>query len=178
MGVKFGDEDNKSISFCWLIEYWDHLVTFISVMTVNTLYCDSIVEALFSKEVCRKFSIETSTRKVKVIRGWSKEKGENLRSKLRSKLKEKISKIQCWYYNKWTYLKNCNALIYQFTSMCIKTKEKDKIVMLLCLLPKSFKHLVTSIIFSSINTLNCDYIMGALLSKFVQMKFSIGTSTL
>jgi hypothetical protein len=51
-------------------------------------------------------------------------------------------------------------------------------VTLLCSFHESWDHLVTSISFSTTNTLEFDYVVGDLLSKEVRKKSSIETSTL
>jgi hypothetical protein len=48
---------------------------------------------------------------------------------------------------------------------------------LLCLFPESWDHLVTSISFSTIDTLEYNFVVGALLSEEVRRKSSIETST-
>jgi hypothetical protein len=60
-----------------------------------------------------------------------------------------------------------NTRICQLTSMDVKIEDEDKVVMLLCSLYKSWDHLVTSISFSTTNTLDCYYVVGSLLSEKV-----------
>ena len=62
--------------------------------------------------------------------------------------------------------------------MDVKIKDEEKAVTLLCSLPESRKHLVTSISFSTTDSLEFDSIVGALLSEEVQRKSNIETSTL
>jgi hypothetical protein len=61
MGVKIEDEDKEVTLLCSFLESWDHLVTYISFSTTNTLDYDYVVGSLLCKEVQRKSSIETST---------------------------------------------------------------------------------------------------------------------
>ena len=60
MGVKIEDEDKAVTLLCSLPKYWDHLVTFISFSTTNTLDFDYVVGVVLSKEEQRKSNIETS----------------------------------------------------------------------------------------------------------------------
>jgi hypothetical protein len=105
MDVKLDDEDKAVTLLCSLPESWDHFVTSISFSTTETLEFDIVVGALLSEEVWRKSSIETSTPKAMVARGWSREKGEKLRGTSRSKSKGKKRKLKCWYCNKSGHLK-------------------------------------------------------------------------
>jgi hypothetical protein len=56
--------------------------------------------------------------------------------------------------------------------MKIKFKDEDKAITLFCSLPKSLDNLVTSISFSSIDVLDFDYIVGALLVEEMRRKYS------
>ena len=76
---------------CCLLESWNHLVTSISFSTTDSLEFDYVVGALFSKEVQRKYNIETSTPEAMVARVHSTKKGEGSRDKSRSKLRGKKS---------------------------------------------------------------------------------------
>lgn len=71
-----------------------------------------------------------------------------------------------------------NTLICQLTSMDVKIDDEYKAVMLLCSLPESWDHLVTSISFSTTDTLEYRFVVSALLSEEVRRKSSIETSTL
>jgi hypothetical protein len=55
-----------------------------------------------------------------------------------------------------------NTLICKLASMVVKNDEKYKELTLLCSFPESWDHLVTSISFSRIDTLEYNSIMGAL----------------
>lgn len=61
--------------------------------------------------------------------------------------------------------------------MDVKIDEEDKVVTWLCSLLKSWDHLVTLIIFSTIGKLDYDFVLGAVFSKVLR-KSSIETSTL
>ena len=65
----------------------------------------------------------------------------------------------------------------QLTSMGVKIKDKDKAITLLCSLPKTWDHLVTSISYSKTDTLDFDSIVGSLLFKEVRRKSSMEIST-
>ena len=64
-----------------------------------------MVGALLSEELRKKSSLETSSPEALVVRGRSKEKGENSRGTSRSKSKGGKRKLKCWYYNKIGHLK-------------------------------------------------------------------------
>jgi hypothetical protein len=70
------------------------------------------------------------------------------------------------------HLNTFNTLIVQLTSMEVKFEDEDKAITLLCSLPKSWDNLVTSISFSSIDVLDCDYVVGALLAEEMRRKSS------
>jgi hypothetical protein len=63
------------------------------------------------------------------------------------------------------HLNTFNTLIVQMTSMKVKFEDEDKAIRLLCSLPESWDNLVTSINFSSIEVLDYDSIVGALLAE-------------
>jgi hypothetical protein len=75
------------------------------------------------------------------------------------------------------HLNTFNTLIVQLTSMEVKFKDEDKAIILLCSLPESWDNLVTSISFSSIDVLDYDSIVGALLAEEMRRKSSQETST-
>ena len=60
--------------------------------------------------------------------------------------------------------------------MEVKIQEEDKAITLLCSLPESWDHFVTSINFSSANSLKFESVVGALLSEEVRRKSSIETA--
>ena len=67
-----------------------------------------MVGALLSEELRKKSSFETSTSEALVVRGRSKEIGENSRGNSRSKSNNRKRKLKFWYYNKVGHLKkNC-----------------------------------------------------------------------
>ena len=53
-----------------------------------------------------------------------------------------------------------NTLICQLNSMDVKPNDEDKAAKLLCSLPESWDHLVTSISFSTTETLEFDNVVG------------------
>jgi hypothetical protein len=59
--------------------------------------------------------------------------------------------------------------------MDVKIDEEDKVVMFLCPSPKSWDHLVTSISFSTTDTLEYNYVVGALFFEEVRRKSNIET---
>ena len=61
--------------------------------------------ALFSKELRKKSSLETSSLEALVVRGQSKEKGENSRGTSRSKSKGEKRKLKYWKCNNIGHLK-------------------------------------------------------------------------
>jgi len=63
------------------------------------------------------------------------------------------------------YLNTFNTLTCQLTSMDVKFEDEDKEVALLCSFLESWDHLVTFIIFISIDVLDYDIVVGALLTK-------------
>jgi hypothetical protein len=75
------------------------------------------------------------------------------------------------------HLNTFNTLLVQLTSMGVKFESEDKAITLLCSLPVSWDHFVTSISFSSTKSIEFDDIVGALLSKETRKKSNIETST-
>ena len=69
-----------------------------------------------------------------------------------------------------------NTLICQLTDMEVKIQEEDKAITLLCSLPESWDHFVTSISFSSADSLKFESVVGALLSQEVRRKSSTDTT--
>ncbi|GLJ48876.1 hypothetical protein SUGI_1030740 [Cryptomeria japonica] len=65
------------------------------------------------------------------------------------------------------YLNVFNTLICKLGSMDVKIKDEDKEVTLLCSFVESWNDLVTSISFSTTESLQFDYVVGALLFKEV-----------
>ena len=60
-----------------------------------------------------------------------------------------------------SYHLNVNTLIYELISMDVKIDDEDKIVNLLCTLPKSWGQAVSSISLSTTDTLEFDNVFGA-----------------
>ena len=69
-----------------------------------------------------------------------------------------------------------NTLICQLSYREVKIQEEDKAITLLCSLPKSWDHFVTSISLSIANSLKFESIVGALLSEEVRRKPSTETT--
>jgi hypothetical protein len=69
------------------------------------------------------------------------------------------------------------TLIVQLTSMEVKFEDEDKAITLLCSFPESWDNLVTSISFSSLDVLDYDSVVGALLAEEMRRKSSKKTST-
>lgn len=61
--------------------------------------------------------------------------------------------------------------------MDVKIKDEDKATTLLCCFLGSWNHLVTSISFCIANSLEFDFVVGALFSEEVQRKSNLETST-
>lgn len=70
-----------------------------------------------------------------------------------------------------------NTLICQLGSMDVKIEDEDKATTLLCSLPESWNHLVTSISFSIIVFVEFDSIVGAFLFEEVQRNSNVEAST-
>jgi hypothetical protein len=70
-----------------------------------------------------------------------------------------------------------NTLICQLTNMEVKFEDEDKAVTLLCSLPESWDHLVTTMWFSTTDTIDYDIVVGALLSEEMRKRSSKETST-
>jgi hypothetical protein len=70
-----------------------------------------------------------------------------------------------------------NTLICQLTSMDVKYKDEDKVIMILCSLPESWDHLVTSMWFITTDTIDYDIVVGALLIEEMRRRSSKETST-
>jgi len=68
------------------------------------------------------------------------------------------------------FLNVFNILICQLDNMDVKRNEEDTIVTLLWSFPETWDHLVISISFNTIETLEFDIVIGALLSEEVCKK--------
>ena len=71
-----------------------------------------------------------------------------------------------------------NSLIFQLSSMDVKIEDEDKAVNLLCTLPKSWGQVVSSISLITIDILEFDNVVGALLSEELRKKTSLEISSL
>jgi hypothetical protein len=63
------------------------------------------------------------------------------------------------------HLNTFNTLLVQLTSMGVKFESEDKEITLLCSFPASWDHFVTSISFSTTESIEFDVIVAALLSE-------------
>ena len=70
-----------------------------------------------------------------------------------------------------------NTLIFQLSDMEVKMQEEDKVITLLCSMPESWDHFITSISLSTADSLKFESVVDALLSEEVRKKSSIETST-
>ena len=70
-----------------------------------------------------------------------------------------------------------NTLLVQLQSLDVKFDSEDKAITLLCSLPESWDHFVTSISFSTADILEFDDVVGALLSEETRKRSNADTST-
>ena len=75
------------------------------------------------------------------------------------------------------HLNTFNTLVVQLESIEVKFESDDKAVTLLCSLPESWDHFVTSISLSSSETLEFDDVVGAMLSEETRKRSNLETST-
>jgi hypothetical protein len=75
------------------------------------------------------------------------------------------------------HLNTFNTLLVQLTTMGVKFDSEDKAITLLCCLPMSWDHFVTSISFITTKSIEFDVIVGALLSEETRNKTNSKTST-
>ena len=75
------------------------------------------------------------------------------------------------------HLNTFNTLLVQLESIEVKFDSEDKAVTLLCSLPESWDHFVTSISLSSSETLEFDDFFGAMLSEETRKRSNLETST-
>jgi hypothetical protein len=111
---------------------------------------------------------------------WSKLESLYMMKSLMSRiyLKRQLYSLRIKEGTKVVYhLNTFNTLIVQLTSMEIKFEDEDKVITLLCSFPESWDNLVTSISFISIDVLDCDSVVGALLVEEMRRKSSQETST-
>ena len=72
MDIKIDDEDKEYNLLCTLPKFWGQLVSSISLSTTDTLEFDTMVGAFLFEELRKKSTLEAL-----VVRGQSKERGEN-----------------------------------------------------------------------------------------------------
>ena len=70
-----------------------------------------------------------------------------------------------------------NTLICQLTIMEVKFEDEDKAATLLCLLPESWDHLVTTMWFNTTDAIDYDIVVGSLLFEEMRKISSNETST-
>ena len=70
-----------------------------------------------------------------------------------------------------------NTLLVQLNSLDVKFDSEDKAITLLCSLPESWDHFVTSISFSTSEILEFDDVVGALLAEETRKRSNADTST-
>ena len=75
------------------------------------------------------------------------------------------------------HLNTFNTLLVELDSIEVKFDSEDKAVTLLCSLPESWDHFVTSIILSSSETLEFDDVVVAMLSEETRKRSNLETST-
>eukprot|EP00253_Pinus_taeda_P027074 PITA_27074 len=75
------------------------------------------------------------------------------------------------------HLNAFNTLLVQLQSIEVKIPSEDKAITLLCSLPESWDHFVTSIILSSSETIEFDDVVASLLSEETRRKSHFETST-
>ena len=97
----------------------------------------------------------------------------------RTHLKRKLYSIQMKEGTKVAeHLNAFNTLICQLSDMEVKMQEEEKAITLLCSLPESWDHFVTSISLSIVDSLKFESVLGALLSEEVRRKSIIETFAL
>eukprot|EP00253_Pinus_taeda_P002282 PITA_02282 len=70
-----------------------------------------------------------------------------------------------------------NTLLVQLNSLDVKFDSEDKAITLLCSLPESWDHFVTSISFSTSDIIEFDDVVGALLAEETRKRSNADTST-
>eukprot|EP00253_Pinus_taeda_P032927 PITA_32927 len=75
------------------------------------------------------------------------------------------------------HLNAFNTLLVQLESIEVKFELEDKAITLLCLLPESWDHIVTSISLSSSETLEFDDVVSSLLFEETRRRLNLETST-
>ena len=71
-----------------------------------------------------------------------------------------------------------NNLICEFNNIAIKINDEDKLMNVLCTLPRYWGQVVSSISLNTTDTLLFDIVFGALLSEELRKKSSFETSSL
>ena len=77
----------------------------------------------------------------------------------------------------YDHLNAFNTLICRLSSMEDIISSEDKVILMLCSLPESWAHFVTSIGFSSVDPLTFDDLVGALIYEENRNKSSLENST-
>jgi hypothetical protein len=105
MDVTYKDEDKEVMLLCLLHESLDNLVTTMWFSTTNSIDYETVLGALLSEEMRKRFSKKNSTIEAMVVRGRYIERGKNHRGTSRSKSKGMKSKNKCWSCVKSGHLK-------------------------------------------------------------------------
>ena len=63
------------------------------------------------------------------------------------------------------HLNTFNDLVGQLTNVDVNIDDEEKEINLLCTLPNSWDHIITSISFSNLESFDCDIVVGAVLLK-------------
>jgi len=75
------------------------------------------------------------------------------------------------------HLNDFNTLLVQLQSIEVKLESEDKDITLLCSLPESWDHFVTSLSISSSETIEFDDLVASLLSEETRRRSHLETST-
>ena len=75
------------------------------------------------------------------------------------------------------HLNAFNTLVCHLSSMEDIISSEDKVILMLCSLPESWAHFVTSITFSSFESITFDNVVGALIFEETRKKSSLENST-
>jgi hypothetical protein len=112
---------------CSFPESWDHLVTTVCFNTTYAIDYDIVVGALFSEDMRKRSSKETSIVEAMVVRGRSIEGGKHHKGISRSKSKDSKGKEKCWFCGKSEHLKK-DCWKRQQASKEDSTKEENSAI--------------------------------------------------
>jgi hypothetical protein len=132
--VDFDDEVRSLLILCSFLESWNGLLMAVSnsVSRSNTLKFDDVVGVIFSKEMRRKITSETSSNALNMEnRGRQKDRGKGLRKRENSRKgrsKSKFGKIECWNCGRKGHIKkDCRAPRKQRDGQQEKNREANVI---------------------------------------------------